>query len=212
MNIFKSVLLITLVSVSLGSGFAAEVRASAPSHDYAAWATANPDGSWTRTAEQAVAATQLYTVVPDDIQQFCPSYAALPQQQRKQFWVGLLSAMAKPESNFRPQTSYQERFLDRQGKPVISRGLLQISIESANQQRYNCQIAEPKKLHDPKINLRCGAKILALWVKTDGIIAQPEDAKTPIGGGRYWSTLRASRGHLDDIAAFTRQLPFCEMS
>lgn len=182
--------------------------------DYAAWAGSNKDGSWTRLAERAVSAAALARLTPTDIGFFCPRYPVLANQERQKFWVGLLSAMAKPESNFQPQRYYREKFVDRRGEPVISRGLLQISIESANQKRYSCAIPYPAKLHDPATNLHCGAKILARWVSADGVIAhssksQPT-ASLHLGGGRYWSVLRANKGHLPQIAAFTRQLPFCQ--
>jgi len=117
--------------------------------------------------------------------------------------------MAKPESNFKPQSFYQEKFKDAKGRRVISRGLLQISHESANQPRYSCDIKQPHYLHDPKINLRCGVKIMSKWVKTDGVISQPRWSTEPKGGSRYWSTLRPARGHLKTISEFTRGLPFC---
>ncbi len=177
--------------------------------DYAAWAKSNRDGSWTRTAETAVANSPLAGLIPKDILYFCPAYAKLPTLERRKFWVGLISAMAKPESNFKPQRFYQEKFSDRKGRPVISRGLLQISIESANQQRYSCDIPYPAKLHDPDINLACGVKILAKWVSTDGVIAKHSQPRTYKGGSRYWSTLRPQHGHLRTIADFTRKLPFC---
>lgn len=179
------------------------------SYDYAAWSTTNRDGSWTKAAENAVAKSMLPRQVPGDIQYFCPKYPALSQQQRRKFWVGLLSAMAKPESNFQPHRYYTEKFVDAKGRRVVSRGLLQISIESANQQRYDCDIPQATLLHDPKVNLSCGVKILSKWVKTDGVIAKSKNAKSYVGGSRYWSTLRAKHGHLAKIAEFTRTLPFC---
>lgn len=193
---------------------AASAAAGSLSHnksaDYAAWSGKNPDGSWTRLTEQAVAQSPLVSLVPADVQQFCPRYASLPAQQRGKFWVALFSAMAKPESNFKPQSFYQEKFKDGKGRRVVSRGLLQISHESANQPRYACAIKQPQSLHDPKVNLNCGVKIMSKWVKTDGVISQPHWKKQPQGGARYWSTLRAQRGHLAEISKFTRGLPFCQ--
>lgn len=176
--------------------------------DYAAWAGKNRDGSWTRAAETAVANSPLIRLNPADIRQFCPNYPKLAKPERRKFWVALLSAMSKPESNFEPQAKYRERFADAKGRPVISRGLLQISIESANQKRYDCDIRHPALLHDPVINLACGVRILAKWVSSDGVIAS-HDADQHQGGGRYWSTLRAGNGKVSAIADFTRQLAFC---
>ena len=204
-----------LVIFSFTALFTASAIAGSLSHykktDYAAWSTENPDGSWTRITEQAVAQSALVHLVPADVQNFCPSYARLTQKQRSQFWVALFSAMAKPESNFKPHSFYQEKFNDGKGRPVISRGLLQISHESANQPRYSCGVKQPHSLHDPKVNLSCGVKIMSKWVKTDGVISQSGWSKTPKGGARYWSTLRPQRGKVQSIAGFTRALPFCLM-
>lgn len=178
--------------------------------DYAAWSAKNPDGSWTRMTELAVTQSPLVRLVPTDIHNFCPLYASLKQQERSKFWVALFSAMAKPESNFKPQSFYQEKFKDAKGRRVISRGLLQISHESANQARYACDVKQPQHLHDPKVNLSCGVKIMSKWVQTDGVISQPRWSKEPKGGARYWSTLRPQRGKVQSIANFTRQLPFCD--
>ena len=178
--------------------------------DYAAWSGKNPDGSWTRMTELAVMQSPLVKLVPTDVQSFCPLYASLKQQERSQFWVALFSAMAKPESNFKPQSFYQEKFKDGKGRRVVSRGLLQISHESANQPRYACDVTHPQALHDPKVNLSCGVKIMSKWVQTDGVISQPRWSKDPKGGARYWSTLRPQHGKVQSIANFTRQLPFCD--
>lgn len=176
--------------------------------DYAAWAKKNRDGSWTRAAETAVANSPLSRLNPADITKFCPSYPQLAKPERRKFWVGLLSAMSKPESNFKPEATYRERFRDSKGRYVVSRGLLQISIESANQKRYDCDIRHPALLHDPVINLACGVRILSKWVSTDGVIAS-HSSDLHQGGGRYWSTLRIHNGKVSDIAEFTRGLPFC---
>lgn len=177
--------------------------------DYAAWSGSNRDGSWTRTTESAVAQSGLVKLVPKDVQYFCPAYPELGKTERQKFWVGLLSAMAKPESNFKPHRFYREKFRDSKGLNVVSRGLLQISIESANQKRYGCDIPYAAKLHDPAVNLRCGVKILSKWVSTDGIIAKHDKARSHKGASRYWSTLRPQHGHLRTIAEFTRNLSFC---
>lgn len=180
---------------------------AAKTEDYAAWKKANADGSWTRAAEQAVRDTTLANQVPADIASFCPAYASRNAEQRTQFWAGLMSAMARPESNFKPKTSYVEKEIyDSSKQNVISRGLLQISIESANGRAYACGIKNAEDLHQVDVNLRCGARILSHWVKKDGRIT--EDGRNR-GGGRYWSVLRVPRGHLDEIAGFTKALAVC---
>jgi len=195
MKVFLVVLLVVLAPL-------------ASADDYAAWARKNPDGSWTAAAETAVAASTLAQSVPADVEKFCPGYAARSADDRNVFWVGLLSIVARPESNFKPETTFTEDFPDAQGKKVVSRGLLQISIESANQKKYSCGIVKAEDLHDPSINLGCGVKILDAWVKTDNVIATWGTGK-PAGGGRYWSTLREKNNHLPELTKFTRSLKVC---
>lgn len=185
--------------------------AQAAEPDYGAWRKANPTGSWTRDAEAAVTAAGLPALEPSDIAAFCPNYAKANETDRTRFWAGLLSIMARPESNFNPAETYVEPDIkDGAGASVISRGLLQISQESANSQAYSCGIAQAKDLHDPAINLRCGAKIMAYWVKHDGNIAAV--SQPPSGGARYWSVLRGWRGHMSEITDFTKALPSCSVS
>lgn len=177
--------------------------------DYAAWAKANPDGTWTEITEKAIAASTLATHVPSDVAKFCPTYEKLEATERTQFWVGLLSAMARPESDFDPHKAYKENFKDSQGEWVISRGLLQLSQESAN--LYGCKIKQAEKLHDPAVNLNCAVRIMGRWVKRDGVIATYKpDGNKARGGGRYWSVLRESNKKLPEISGFTQALPFCK--
>ena len=180
----------------------------ATAQDYAAWAKKNTDGSWTAATEAAVANSELSSVVPADIEKFCPAYTNRSAEERRIFWVGLLSILARPESNFKPETKYTESFADAQGNKDGSRGLLQISIESANQKKYSCVIKKAEDLHDPSVNLACGVKILDAWVKTDKVIAT-YGTGAPRGGGRYWSTLRESKKHLPELTTFARRLKVC---
>lgn len=195
----RTILCICLITFT-GLGYA---------QDYAAWRQVNLDGTWTRAAEKAVEATPLAMLTPKDIKMFCPTYGRLDAVKRTYFWVGLLSAMAKPESNFRPQETYVEpNIRDADKQNVVSRGLLQISMESANQKVYGCRIQRAEDLHRVDVNLNCAALIMQHWVSTDGLIAA--QSKPATGAARYWSVLRAWRGHLDDIAAFTRGMEACK--
>lgn len=120
-------------------------------------------------------------------------------QQTKQFWIMLISSMARFESAFKPETSYTEKFADANGVRVVSRGLLQISIESGK--GYGCVIPKAEDLHDPKVNLECGVKILNKWVPKDGVIGTNKK-----GGARYWSVLRESNSSRDKIIAKMKDL------
>ncbi|SPT37651.1 Transglycosylase SLT domain [Achromobacter denitrificans] len=182
--------------------------AQAVEADYGAWRKADPSGKWTRDAEAAVLAAGLPTLHPSDSAAFCPNYSQASEIERTRFWAGLFSIMARPESNFKPTATYVEPGIkDRAGVNVISRGLLQISQESANSKAYACGIAQAQDLHDPAVNLQCGAKIMAYWVKRDGNIAAL--SKPPRGGARYWSVLRGWRPHISELTNFTTALPGC---
>jgi hypothetical protein len=176
--------------------------------DYASWSVVNQDGSWTFAAEAAVRATSLSRSLPGDIEAFCAAYPDRNDDSRVKFWVALVSAIAEFESDLKPQTQFTETLRDTEGQRVVSRGLLQISIESANQERYACRIQAPNDLHNPTTNIRCGVKILAHWVQSDGVIAASgRDYK---GGARYWSVLRSKNPSSADIKKITRGLEFCQ--
>jgi hypothetical protein len=177
--------------------------------DYAAWKKVNLDGKWTLAAEKAVIATNLVKLSPKDILTFCPAYFGLDADKRVHFWVGLLSAMAKPESGFKPETKYSEPdIVDAKNQNVVSRGLLQVSMESANQKVYSCNIKSAEDLHKVDINLNCSARIMQYWVEKDSLIAAA--SKPAVGASRYWSVLRAWRGHLVEISAFTKGMEVCK--
>jgi hypothetical protein len=114
--------------------------------------------------------------------------------------------MTEFESGHRPATSFQEAFNDAQGNNVISRGLLQLSIESAN--AYGCGFANAMEIHDPKKNLSCGIRILNRWVGTDQRLAGRINTKW-LGGARYWSVLRFTNAPLAKIQGYTRALAIC---
>lgn len=184
------------------------IAAATATTDYAAWAKKEKTGQWTAITEAAVKASELPKLLPEDIDKFCPSYANLTTDDRVVFWTGLVSIIARPESNFKPETTYTEKFVDARGQLVVSRGLLQISIESANQQAYGCKITDKKSLHEPAVNLRCGVRILSALVSRDKVIASW--GNKPIrGGARYWSTLRESNNHLAELSGFTTHLKVC---
>ncbi|KHD89038.1 MAG: hypothetical protein OM95_06210 [Bdellovibrio sp. ArHS] len=147
-------------------------------------------------------------VIPADASTFCPNYKNLAYAQRKQYWTHLMSSMVKFESNFNTNTSYTESFNDSQGRRVVSRGLLQISIESGN--AYGCAFKSSKDLHDPLQNLSCGIRILNRWVGRDGRIAG-KVSNNWRGGARYWSVLRAGdKTSYNSIVSWSKNLSICK--
>ena len=162
---------------------------------------------------QHVAATletegaDMLKVDPKDEVRWCPGLSKMSLKDRKKFYVYLVSAMAKYESSFKPETKYTESFTDSSGRKVISRGLLQISLESSK--GYGCGFTTGEEMHDPKKNLACGVKILNRWIGRDKYIGSAGvDGIKNAGGARYWSVLRTSSGSQSKIKALT--VPFCK--
>lgn len=178
-------------------------------HPPADW-DGKPGGrEWTDSAHVAVVelGSELLTANPRDVRDYCPSYDRLNNEQRRAFWVYLLSRLARFESNHDPSVRFTESFNDSQGNPVISRGLLQISRESAN--GYGCAIGEEAELHDPKINIRCGVRILKRWVaERDGVIAARTNGEWR-GAARYWSPFR-DESKRAQIASATASQSYCQ--
>ena len=133
----------------------------------------------------------LLSKIPADIDHFCPSFKEYDQETKKDFWVMFLSAMARYESNFNTDLQFREPFNDSKGNRVISRGLLQISIESAR--GYGCQMASADELHNPAKNLECGVRIMSRWLDRDGLIHNVS-GRTWRGSARYWAVLRNNHG------------------
>lgn len=186
------------------------------------WAALPQAADWTAHTANAVDefGSGLIESSPTDIAGFCPNYETLNDDAKRAFWVSLISAMARPESNFNPDVSFNEYdnckypgckddFTTRDGRKVVSRGLLQLSQESANgYQRFGCSIAieDEEALHDPETNLRCGVVILSRWVSRDGLIAK--DTTPYRGGARYWSVLRRP-AKISGIQGFTANTSYC---
>ncbi|WP_413290285.1 transglycosylase SLT domain-containing protein [Bdellovibrio sp. HCB337] len=148
-------------------------------------------------------------VVPADSSLFCPKYSKMSDAQRKHYWTFMISAMTRFESNFNTNSKYTEDFNDSNGNKVISRGLLQISIESANS--YGCGFKNAEELHDPLKNLSCGVRILNRWVgQRDFRIAGKVDGKWR-GGARYWAVLRAGdKTSYKSILKWSQELSICK--
>lgn len=142
----------------------------------------------------------------EDASQFCPTFLTLSSKDRAQVYLAILGAMSRFESNHRPQTFFRESFSDSQGRRVVSRGLLQISLESGR--GYGCPLRNEEDLHDPLINLDCGLRILNRWVTRDETLSR-RDAKGWRGAARYWSVFRRPL-ILTQIQEMVRQISLCQ--
>ncbi len=173
-----------------------------------AWSYLPQGELWTRYTQEAIGmyGQGLLRSVPRDIERYCPRYVQLNRVGRGDFWVNLIAKLAYLESGYHPDATYTERFYDNRGNRVVSRGLLQISQESAN--GYGCGIDNPLWLDDPKINLSCGVRIMNRWIQKDGVVSAQVASKWR-GLARYWSPFRDSK-RLEKIATYTKGLPYCQ--
>ncbi|MGY6635491.1 MAG: transglycosylase SLT domain-containing protein [Alkalilacustris sp.] len=153
---------------------------------------------WTLSTMGAIAthARPLIETPLADIDTFCPGYNSATDLERKAFWVGLFSGLARYESTWNPRAA---------GAGGRYRGLLQIFPQTA---RFRgCEIDSAGDLFDGATNLSCAARIAAAAVARDGVVA---------GGPGNWGGVAADWPPLRDagkrarIAEFTRAQSYCQ--
>lgn len=126
---------------------------------------------------------------PKDANEF--NFKAKTREEKKAFYLMLISSMARYESNFKPHTAFEE---SGHLEGVTSRGLLQISLDSGKS--YNPSLRRAEELHDVKTNIETAVMILNRWIPLDGYIGSTfkSEEKPHKGGARYWSVLREHSG------------------
>jgi hypothetical protein len=153
--------------------------------------------AWTLAGLQALAShgKVLESVVPRDIERWCPAYADNTPSARRAFWVGMMSALAKHESTYNPRAV---------GGGDLWYGLLQIYPPTAR--AYGCRAQTGEALKDPGANLSCAARIMAVTVARDEAVA--------IFDGRWrgvaadWGPM-SNRSKIAEMSAWTRAQPYC---
>lgn len=148
-----------------------------------------------------------------DVKAICPKYFTLSSEKQLKALGELFVATTYHESAFKPSVLYREcnktkcqyssgcqyhgeygycmkggHKLD--GGIVISRGLMQLSLESAK--GYGCQVSTPDELHNPEKNLTCGVKIMVKQVDRTGLF---------LASSNYWAVLKptSSWNKIEDI-------------
>lgn len=153
--------------------------------------------------------------VADDIEDFCPKYNTLNNNQRLNFWGQLFAAIALPESSWNPIDRFTEKKFKYKdsvtGLPVVSEGLLQLSYQDEKSHKLDCGFdwnkdrnltLEKRSILDPYQNLRCGIKIMAKLLKKYHAIQLSE--------GKYWSVLVKGDDDNKTIRSLTQSLKFCK--
>ncbi|NBE05997.1 transglycosylase SLT domain-containing protein [Paragemmobacter ruber] len=156
-----------------------------------------PEGSeWTRDTLTALEQHDpvLAATVPADVATWCPGYANASIEDRRAFWAGLMSAVARYESTWNPQAS------GGGGRYI---GIMQISPTSAGY--HQCEADTVSELKDGSENLECAAQMMASAVARDGMVAGGGNR----GIGRDWMPLRDA-GKRAAMAEWTRAQPYCQ--
>ena len=153
---------------------------------------------WTRTAMAALRThgAELPVTVPEDIERYCPGYPDATAEERRQFWTGLISALAEYESTWRPEAS---------GGGGRWLGLLQIAPATARS--YGCEADSASDLKNGAANLACGIRIMSETVPRDGVIATHDSRWRGIAAD--WAPFQATSKRAD-MAAWTREQPYCQ--
>lgn len=150
---------------------------------------------WTRATLTAIIEEHgrpLITLVPRDIQTWCPTYANNTEFERSAFWVGLLSAMAKHESTWNPEAV---------GGGGQWFGLVQISPATAR--GYGCGATSGEALKNGAANLSCAVRIMASTVPRDGVVAAGMRGVAADWGPFHSAAKRA------EMAAWTSSQSYC---
>lgn len=153
---------------------------------------------WGRAALKALRnhGAALVRETPADVASWCPGYASGDAIQRRAFWVGFLSALAKHESTWNPRAV---------GGGGLWYGLLQILPGTAR--GYGCAARSGAELTDGAANLSCAIRILAVTVPRDGVIAQSEPRWSGVAAD--WGPMR-SPAKRQEMANWLRGQDYCQ--
>ncbi|MEM8823128.1 MAG: transglycosylase SLT domain-containing protein [Pseudomonadota bacterium] len=149
---------------------------------------------WTRAAMRALErhGNRLVDTVPRDIAQWCPAYPDAPDWERKAFWAGLLSALAKHESTYRPYAV---------GGGGLWYGLVQILPATAR--GYGCHAQTGEELKDGALNMSCAVRIMNVTVPRDGVVSRGYR-----GVAADWGPFH-SNAKREDMRRWLVRQPFC---
>lgn len=160
------------------------------------WDSRPEAAEWTQASLMAVEARDeaLTETIPADIGDWCPGYAKGSAADRRAFWAGLMSAVARYESSWNPQAA------GGGGRYI---GVMQISPRSADY--HNCSADTRAELSDGAANLQCATQIMAASVAADRKVA----GNGREGAGRDWTPFRDAEKRAA-MSAWTKAQPYCQ--
>ena len=130
----------------------------------------------------------LPALVPSDIAQWCPGYESASLPDRRAFWAGLFSALAKHESTWNPRAI---------GGGGLWIGLVQIDPRTAR--GHSCEARSVAALKDGAANLTCAVRIAANQVPKRGSVSR---------GMRDWGPFHSASKRAE-MSAWTRAQSYC---
>jgi len=133
-------------------------------------------------------------MVPGDINDWCPAYPTASDADRRAFWVGFMSALAKHESTYKARAV---------GGGGLWYGLLQILPATAR--GYGCNVGTGAGLQNGAANLSCAVRIMAVTVPRDGVIY----GRGGRGVAADWGPLR-SPAKRRDMSRWLKQQAYCK--
>lgn len=164
------------------------------------WQHMEGNALWTRAALSALKnhGKPLVDLVPRDIAQWCPAYPTNDDAQRRAFWVGYMSALAKFESTYRPWAV---------GGGGRWYGLLQILPATAR--GYKCVAGTGEALKSGAANLSCGVRIMTHTVRRDGVIHGRDNRWRGVSAD--WGPMR-SEAKRRDMANWLKRQNYCQLT
>ncbi|MBM2577517.1 transglycosylase SLT domain-containing protein [Jannaschia sp. Os4] len=158
------------------------------------WDHVRGSSRWTRAIMRAIDShgQKLTQTVPDDIDAWCPAYPDASEWERKAFWAGLLSTLAKHESTYDPRAV---------GGGGLWYGLVQILPATAR--GYGCQARTGDALKDGVLNMSCAVRILNVTIPRDNVVA-----RNWRGVAADWGPFH-SRRKREDMRRWISSQPFC---
>ncbi len=154
---------------------------------------------WTRAALSALKdhGQPLVDLVPADIKNWCPKYPTATDAERRAFWVGFMSALAKHESTYKPRAV---------GGGGLWYGLLQILPSTAR--GYKCNVGTGEALKNGAANLSCAVRIMATTVPRDGVIHGYRNRKGQ-GVTADWGPMHSAPKRRD-MAGWLKRQTYCK--
>lgn len=163
------------------------------------WQHMRGNAVWTRAALSALKdhGRPLVDLVPGDIADWCPAYPTKTEAERRAFWVGFMSALAKHESTYKPWAV---------GGGGLWYGLLQILPSTAR--GYRCRVGTGEDLKNGAANLSCAVRIMAHTVPRDGVIHGYRGRKGQ-GVTADWGPMH-SAAKRRDMAGWLKRQTYCQ--